>query len=265
MRAAGEDHVLDLARLRRQRRIQLGMRVPVNVDPPRRNAVENLAPVFGVKIHALAAHDGQQRRLRQHLRVGMPDVRAIALVQAHRRNSSKRPCGSRCVTLHARQQSRIERRQKRHLRNHRHVPVLFDGRAVLRIRFADHHDARHAQPARLQSFERQQRVIDRAEPAARHHHHRQREIRDPIRHRLRFVDRNQQSARAFDDPSCVVVVVRQQCRAIPPGRSVVPAQRAARCGETGFGKRTPARRSPASEHAPSRRTVAVSSSISMPV
>ena len=47
---------------------------------------------------------------------------------------------------------------------------------------------------------------------ARHHQHRQREIGDPIRHRLRFIDRNQQSARAFDDPSRVAVRHRRSAR-----------------------------------------------------
>src|SRR5262245_33284467 len=52
--------------------------MPVNVDPPRGDPVENSAAVLRVKVHAFRAHDSQRIRPRLHLRVGMPNRRAIA-------------------------------------------------------------------------------------------------------------------------------------------------------------------------------------------
>ena len=64
VRAAGEDHVLELARLRGQRLVQLRMRVAVDVHPPRRNAVEDPAAVLGVEVHAFARARWQAARAR---------------------------------------------------------------------------------------------------------------------------------------------------------------------------------------------------------
>ena len=83
MRAVGEDDVLEHARLRGQRLVQPRMRVPVNVDPPGRGAVEQLPAVLRVEIHALAAHDRQRIGPRLHLRVGMPDDGAVAGDKVH--------------------------------------------------------------------------------------------------------------------------------------------------------------------------------------
>src|SRR5215467_3647322 len=63
------------------------VRVAVDVHPPRRDAVEQLAAVFGVEVHALASDNRKRRRRRFHLRVRMPDELTIAVEHTHRSNS----------------------------------------------------------------------------------------------------------------------------------------------------------------------------------
>ena len=55
VRRAGEDDVFERLRLLGNRLVQPRMRVAVDVHPPRRDAVEQLAAVLGVEIDALAA------------------------------------------------------------------------------------------------------------------------------------------------------------------------------------------------------------------
>src|SRR5689334_165080 len=98
MRAAREDDVLELTRLCGKRIVQFGVRVAVNVHPPRRNAVEDPAAVFGEEIDAFTSDNRQWWRRRLHLRVGMPDVRAIPFDERsrnrHRKCSISRLSGS---------------------------------------------------------------------------------------------------------------------------------------------------------------------------
>src|SRR5262249_2582571 len=92
VRGAGEDHVLEPLRLFRERMVQPRIRMPVDVDPPGRDAVEEGAAVFGVEIHPLAADDRQRRHRRLHLRVRMPDHRTVAVDERHVSSSgSARP------------------------------------------------------------------------------------------------------------------------------------------------------------------------------
>ncbi len=48
VRESGKNHVFELACLFGDGRGDARMTVPVDVDPPRRNGVQNLAPVAGV-------------------------------------------------------------------------------------------------------------------------------------------------------------------------------------------------------------------------
>ena len=50
------------------------MRVAVHIDPPRRNRVQNLAPVLRFEKHALAAANGKRRRVHAFLRERMPEM-----------------------------------------------------------------------------------------------------------------------------------------------------------------------------------------------
>ena len=63
MGAPGEHYVLELAGLFRQSRVELGMCVAVNVDPPRGGAIEDLATIIRVEVDALRPNDGEGRRL----------------------------------------------------------------------------------------------------------------------------------------------------------------------------------------------------------
>ena len=50
------------------------MRVAVNVDPPRRNRVQNLASVLGFEKDAFPAANGKRRRVHAFLRERMPEM-----------------------------------------------------------------------------------------------------------------------------------------------------------------------------------------------
>ena len=52
MGATGEHHVLQLLCLRGQRGIQSWMRVPMNVDPPGGDAIEEAPAIFGIQVYA---------------------------------------------------------------------------------------------------------------------------------------------------------------------------------------------------------------------
>ena len=80
--AAGEDDVLQRVRLPRQRGVQLRVGVPVDVDPPGRNAVQIAPPVGRVQIHAGAPDHLQRRGRVEHLGVGMPQAGAVARREA---------------------------------------------------------------------------------------------------------------------------------------------------------------------------------------
>src|ERR1700733_14821580 len=50
------------------------MRVAVNVDPPRRNRIQNLAPVLRLNEYAFASSNGKGRRVHALLREWMPEM-----------------------------------------------------------------------------------------------------------------------------------------------------------------------------------------------
>ena len=107
VRRAGEDHVFDLLRLLGNRLVQPRMRVAVDVHPPRRDAVEQLASVLGIEIDALAADDRQRRRRRLHLRIRMPDDGPVAIDEAHRSIASRWLPRSNSVVDHAASRSGV--------------------------------------------------------------------------------------------------------------------------------------------------------------
>ena len=102
MGAVGEDDVLELAGLRRQRLVQLRMRMAVNVHPPGRSAVEEARPSSVYRYTPSPRTIGIGIRPRQHLRVrdarGAPRSRATrprpSVTSAHPNSSVRRPSGS---------------------------------------------------------------------------------------------------------------------------------------------------------------------------
>ena len=232
MRAAGEHDVFEPLRLLGERAVQSRMRVAVDVHPPRRGAVEQPPAVLGVEVHALRSDDRQRRRRRRHLRVRVPQMRAVAFDEARRfmtgssdghharearrRRRSRDPQARRrsiAVSQRPRDPARTDqapgrRRQRReagHLSQHRDAAVVFDRRLVVGVRIANHHDAGDAHVPAPQGFERQQRVIDGAERGPRGDDDRQIQRRPSGRPSSRVVvDRHEHAARALDNPRAVV-------------------------------------------------------------
>jgi hypothetical protein len=95
VRAVGEHDVLQPAGLCAQRFVQARVRVAVDVHPPRRRAVEELAAVLGVEKDALTFHNRQRIGAVEHLGVGMPHRSRVASDEAlprpigHRHSSTR--------------------------------------------------------------------------------------------------------------------------------------------------------------------------------
>ena len=72
--ASGEQHVPQPRSLFLQRAVETGMVVPVDVDPPGGDAVQQAPAVTGMEIDPPGPLDGDRRRRRLHLGERMPDV-----------------------------------------------------------------------------------------------------------------------------------------------------------------------------------------------
>ena len=74
---AGEDHLFERGRLRRESRVQPRVVVAEEVHPPGRDAVEDSPAVGELQPDPFGAHHRQRGRGGLHLGVGMPDVRPV--------------------------------------------------------------------------------------------------------------------------------------------------------------------------------------------
>ncbi len=81
MSDAAEHHVRHGVELLRYRRVQARVVVAVNHTPPRRHAIDQLAPVGEAQFHAAGGDHGHGSGAGTDRAVGMPDEFAVALLQ----------------------------------------------------------------------------------------------------------------------------------------------------------------------------------------
>ena len=74
VRKAREQDMLEPRGLLADGRRNRGMRVPVQIDPPRRDRIQNSAPVSGFEKHPIAPPDGRRRGFRAIAREWMPQM-----------------------------------------------------------------------------------------------------------------------------------------------------------------------------------------------
>jgi hypothetical protein len=77
MGEVGEYHLFEPRRLLGDRLGDLRLCVAVNVDPPRRDQVDDLASIGGQKRRALAGDDRDRRVCGLRLREGVPDMGSV--------------------------------------------------------------------------------------------------------------------------------------------------------------------------------------------
>ena len=97
----------------------------------------------------------------------------------------------------------------RNFADHAHVTEALDGFAIFTVLVTDEDDAVHGQFRGMQSGEREKRVIDCADAAARRENHGQHEFHHHVEHELFLIDGDEDAARAFDDEPIVVEAGRQ--------------------------------------------------------
>ena len=93
-------------------------------------------------------------------------------------------------------------------------------------------------PAAAGGFERQQRVVDRAEAGPRDHEHAQGQRRGEVAHAEGVVQRHQQPADALDEQRVPVAELAGPCRSARAGRSARPPERPPGAGTTAGPKRS---------------------------
>ena len=165
VREAGEDHLVEPVRLRLDRRDDARMAVAVRDDPPRRDGVEDAAAVARLRA----------RRLRRAaisiisgcsaccVKDARPGWRPRAVMSDVRRESPRGgSCGRRPRAASAASSgSRCGRRPRR-----RTPPISAMVRSESACSLADEGDAEQRNAAPLQGLDRQQAVVDGAEPRA---------------------------------------------------------------------------------------------------
>src|SRR5436189_333254 len=97
----------------------------------------------------------------------------------------------------------VEIRQLGNFSDDPHVAEPFDGFAVLPVLIANQHYAMHRQFRSMQRGQRQQRVIHRAQSAARRNNHGQFEFHHKVEDKLLLVNRYQHASGALDDQPVV--------------------------------------------------------------
>jgi len=99
--------------------------------------------------------------------------------------------------------------QARNFADHADVAETFDGFAIFAILIADEDDAVDGQFGGMKSGEREQRVIDGADAAARREDYGQHKFHHHVEHELFLIDGDEDAASAFDDEPVVVKAGRQ--------------------------------------------------------
>ena len=137
------------------------MRVAVNVDPPGRNRVQNLAPVLRLNKNAFAAANGKWRRVHAFLRERMPEME---IGSAHNLLE--------CLMIEmffidVKQRRAINFLEHGDVANDANIAVMLDGAAILDVLVADERHTANREARFAQRGKRQQRVIDRPERRAR--------------------------------------------------------------------------------------------------
>ncbi len=131
MRESGEEHMFEPRGLFGDGFRDRRMRVAVNVDPPRRNRVQNLAPVLRLDKNALAAANGKWRRVHVFLRERMPEMKIGGTHTLLESLMIKMLC------IDVKQGRAINFLEERDTPNDADTPVVLDRAAIFNVLVAD--------------------------------------------------------------------------------------------------------------------------------
>src|SRR5438309_234024 len=192
VRKSGKDHVLEFPRLFRNGLGDQRMCVPVKIDPPGGDCVDQLASVACIEIDALAPFDVDRLRVKRFLRKRVPDGERFS------RHLSK------IITIEAaakyvQQSFTINGIDPRYRSDDWNSGEMLDGALVIFVAMADHHYALYGHFCTAESPDREESMIDGAERGSRGNQNGKSEAPRQIEHQLRIVDGNENAPGAFGD------------------------------------------------------------------
>src|SRR5579863_8485771 len=120
MGKARKDDLFQPSRLLRDRLRDQRMSMPVDVDPPGRDGVQQPASVFRVEVDAFGARDPDGVRIKLRVREGMPDLQGLS-----RRLFENGPIEMKMVNL--KKGATVDIREVRDAPGDPHLAVMLDG------------------------------------------------------------------------------------------------------------------------------------------